>query len=205
MFNDELLLIDQAHREIDARLISESAGLANPHLELSALLVIVSELLGRESDAIFYIDEDRRIIVSNDAGRCLIAEGRYADSGYLDPSCLAGWQIEMDMSVTPISGAPGIFMARIKSKSRPQNFREAASEAFGLTQAEAVVAEHIFEGLSANDVASMRNCSVNTVKTQLKHVFQKLQVNSRDALVRKLSDAVGACPRRSESEPLGVR
>jgi len=56
-----------------------------------------------------------------------------------------------------------------------------------LTTAEQAVAELLCEGRTLAQVASLRGVSLNTVKSQVRQVFRKLNVDSRVALVRQLS------------------
>jgi len=56
-----------------------------------------------------------------------------------------------------------------------------------LTAVETAVAEHICEGRTHAQIAQLRGVSVNTIKTQVRHIFRKLGVDSRVALVRRLA------------------
>lgn len=56
-----------------------------------------------------------------------------------------------------------------------------------LTAAEAAVAEHVCEGRTIAQIARLRGVSVNTIKSQVRQVFRKLDVDSRVALVRRLA------------------
>jgi DNA-binding NarL/FixJ family response regulator len=55
-----------------------------------------------------------------------------------------------------------------------------------LTTAEQAVAEQLCEGRTLAHIASLRGVSTNTVKSQVRQIFRKLNVESRVALVRKL-------------------
>ncbi len=59
-----------------------------------------------------------------------------------------------------------------------------AMQGIRLTPAEQSVAEMLCEGLSLASIAHQRGVSPNTVKTQVRQVFRKLNVDSRVALVR---------------------
>jgi len=56
-----------------------------------------------------------------------------------------------------------------------------------LTVAEKSVAELLCEGRTLAQVARLRGVSLNTVKSQVRQIFRKLNVDSRVALVRLLS------------------
>jgi len=55
-----------------------------------------------------------------------------------------------------------------------------------LTSAEQKVAELLCEGRTLGQIAHLRGVSTNTVKSQVRQVFRKLNVESRVALVRRL-------------------
>jgi DNA-binding CsgD family transcriptional regulator len=56
-----------------------------------------------------------------------------------------------------------------------------------LTAAEAAVAEQVCEGRTLAQIAHLRGVSINTIKSQVRQLFRKLEVDSRVALVRKLA------------------
>lgn len=55
-----------------------------------------------------------------------------------------------------------------------------------LTACEQAVAEHVCDGLTLAQIARLRGVSINTIKSQVRQVFRKFDVESRVALVRKL-------------------
>jgi DNA-binding CsgD family transcriptional regulator len=55
-----------------------------------------------------------------------------------------------------------------------------------LTGSEREVAERLCEGRTLAQIARLRGVSINTVKSQVRQIFRKLDVNSRVALVRRL-------------------
>lgn len=54
-----------------------------------------------------------------------------------------------------------------------------------LTTAEQAVADQLCEGRTLAQIAHLRGVSANTVKSQVRQIFRKLNVDSRVALVRK--------------------
>jgi DNA-binding CsgD family transcriptional regulator len=64
-------------------------------------------------------------------------------------------------------------------------FLPARKTAPRLTAAEQAVAELLCEGHTLAQVATLRGVSANTVKSQVRQVFRKLDVESRVALVRQ--------------------
>ena len=61
----------------------------------------------------------------------------------------------------------------------------AVHEAGKLTSAERAVADLLCEGLTLARIAQLRGVSANTVKSQVRQVFRKLDVDSRVALARR--------------------
>ncbi|HEU5138323.1 MAG TPA: helix-turn-helix transcriptional regulator [Steroidobacteraceae bacterium] len=55
-----------------------------------------------------------------------------------------------------------------------------------LTSAEQTVAEMLCDGRTLAQIAHLRGVSTNTVKSQVRQVFRKLNVESRVALVRRI-------------------
>ena len=58
-----------------------------------------------------------------------------------------------------------------------------------LTTAEQAVADHLCEGRTLAQVAKLRGVSPNTIKSQVRQIFRKLNVDSRVKLVRKMCPA----------------
>jgi DNA-binding CsgD family transcriptional regulator len=54
-----------------------------------------------------------------------------------------------------------------------------------LTTAEQAVADQLCEGRTLAQIAHLRGVSANTIKSQVRQIFRKLNVESRVALVRK--------------------
>lgn len=55
-----------------------------------------------------------------------------------------------------------------------------------LTTAEQAVAEQLCEGRTLATIAQLRGVTVNTIKSQVRQIFRKLDVDSRVSLVRLL-------------------
>jgi DNA-binding CsgD family transcriptional regulator len=64
-----------------------------------------------------------------------------------------------------------------------------AQETFGLSPAQVRLAALIVDGHDLGAAAEMLGVSVNTVRTQLKRIFEKTGVRSQPALVRALLSA----------------
>ncbi len=55
-----------------------------------------------------------------------------------------------------------------------------------LTSSEREVAERLCEGRTLAQIARLRGVTINTVKSQVRQIFRKLDVDTRVALVRRL-------------------
>jgi len=61
-----------------------------------------------------------------------------------------------------------------------------AEDSSPLTPSERAVAEQLCEGRTLAQIADLRGVTVNTVKSQVRQIFRKLDVDTRVALVRRL-------------------
>lgn len=59
-------------------------------------------------------------------------------------------------------------------------------QAFGLTRAEILVLQNMFDGLAAKDVAKRLHISIETVRTHVRAMYAKTHVHSREALFNKV-------------------
>ena len=59
-------------------------------------------------------------------------------------------------------------------------------EALPLTSAEREVAQQLCDGRTLAQIGRLRGVSVNTIKSQVRQIFRKLDVETRVALVRRL-------------------
>lgn len=69
-----------------------------------------------------------------------------------------------------------------------QSFREASgddSKMVGLSQRELEILERLSKGYSTKEIADSCSVSVNTVRTHLQHIYEKLHVRSRTEAVAK--------------------
>lgn len=60
-------------------------------------------------------------------------------------------------------------------------------QVYGLTKSQAEVARSLFSGLTVERTASVLKLSLNTVRTHLKHIFSKCEVQSQGELLRLLA------------------
>lgn len=73
------------------------------------------------------------------------------------------------------------------TNSRREISRELLGELYGLTLAQADVARSLFAGHSVEETARLLDLSPNTVRTHLKQVFTKCEVNSQAELMHLLA------------------
>jgi DNA-binding CsgD family transcriptional regulator len=75
-------------------------------------------------------------------------------------------------------------------------------QAFGLTEAEHAVAEHLMNGHTAEETAAQLGVGIETIRTHIKRTYAKLDVSSREALFNRLrsfvseSSEAGSAPRQ---------
>jgi DNA-binding CsgD family transcriptional regulator len=78
----------------------------------------------------------------------------------------------------------------------PENPPAIATDAFkrffGVTSAEARVCEALLNGMSIQEIADSFNISVNTIRTQVKSIFRKCDVQSQGELMMLLARSVDA-------------
>lgn len=99
--------------------------------------------------------------------------------------------LEMAATVTAI-GRGQVHLAALQiQRLRGCDYRYRVIQSmFRLTAAETDIALRIYAGSSLVLIARARNASVNTVKTQVRHLYQKCACRSLNALVRRLSHIV---------------
>lgn len=77
-------------------------------------------------------------------------------------------------------------------RQRPLAELEAARGRFGLTPREAQVVSQVQQGQSNADIARQLGISEGTVKVHLEHIYAKVGVHSRTALIARLRQQAGA-------------
>ncbi len=70
--------------------------------------------------------------------------------------------------------------------SGKQQWPEWWTQEFGLTSAEARVVEALLKGLTVSAISCERGVSINTVRSQIRSIFHKTQVNRQADLIRLL-------------------
>jgi DNA-binding CsgD family transcriptional regulator len=83
---------------------------------------------------------------------------------------------------------PAAYIAVIYAPSEQREIAaEVLLEIYGLTRAQADVARHLYAGLSVEETATELKLSLNTVRTHLKQIFSKCEVQSQAELLHALA------------------
>lgn len=94
------------------------------------------------------------------------------------------------MRATQLAAPAGMPLVGIAFRLADEAFapRWADLEAiFGLTGSEAKIVELLLQGLGADAIASRQKISINTVRTHISHVYEKLGIACREELWRRLA------------------
>ncbi|HTU61062.1 MAG TPA: alpha/beta fold hydrolase, partial [Polyangiales bacterium] len=126
------------------------------------------------------------------------------------PSCAIIRRLERSalrqLGVTTRTGA--FLLTALELRIEPHILR-AFGAAYGLTPTEAEVAMALARGSSPSAIAEERGVSLNTVRTQIKVVLRKLEVQAISDVIRLLSAFAAGCPssqpQADEAPAHGVR
>ena len=90
---------------------------------------------------------------------------------------------------TPDDDAQSVaFLALIYAPAEQRDItNEVLLEIYGLTRAQADVARQLYAGLSVEETATRLQLSLNTVRTHLKQIFSKCEVQSQAELLHALA------------------
>ncbi len=96
------------------------------------------------------------------------------------------------MLVTPVTldgeAHTAGFLALIYAPAERRDITpEVLLEIYGLTRAQADVARQLYAGLSVEETAARLGLSLNTVRTHLKQIFSKCEVQSQAELMHTLA------------------
>jgi DNA-binding CsgD family transcriptional regulator len=81
------------------------------------------------------------------------------------------------------SGSRNCFSVMVTARSRGPVGKEVLADLFGLTLAESRLAECLIQGISPTQYAAQQGLSQNTVRNQLKSIFEKTGVRRQSDLV----------------------
>lgn len=85
---------------------------------------------------------------------------------------------------------PSAVITIVDPSKSPKECKSQLRRVYGLTPAEADVAQHVLEGRTDRDIAKARGSAVTTVKTLRKRLYEKMEVHSRQeffALCRRIT------------------
>ncbi|HEX2561208.1 alpha/beta fold hydrolase [Phenylobacterium sp.] len=103
----------------------------------------------------------------------------------------------------PASAEPGAFALVFPSPDPAERLWSSIRESFGLTPAELRLARKLRDGLTLSDAAQDLNVSVNTVRNQLRAIFDKMGLKRQADLVRALTELAALAGALSSARPAG--
>lgn len=103
--------------------------------------------------------------------------------------CVSG--VPQDLQVTAIrAGHAGTLFVRVSASLPETSIIQRIKTQLKLTQAESEIALAISRGCSLAQIAKARSASINTVKTQVRYIYQKTAVCSQVGLTRLVARIV---------------
>ena len=109
----------------------------------------------------------------------------------ISTSCVRGAEGEHSLcTAMRLGGAAGERLTGLTLRSTAQTpplASAALQAAFRLTGAERRIVEQLFLGGTAEEVGTRLRVSIGTVRVHIRHVYDKLQVTSREAMFSKLA------------------
>jgi DNA-binding CsgD family transcriptional regulator len=180
-------------------------------LRLQTLAEIAALLLESGKRARIIVDSSLKVVLANEAAQHAFATSQLLNLRGSKLHCIHK-KLESELSCVLAGATPQTsFSIRVDGRSetvliRLLDVRGSATshalidvsiaaelhlrEQFGLTHAEADIARAIFHGLSLVKIAKERCASINTVKTQVRYIFQKVGVRSKVSLARRIGELV---------------
>lgn len=125
------------------------------------------------------------------AGKCISSGGALSITR---PSMSAPYWVQVFPAAAPMMPAAcginpepmaAVYIKDAERRSSPS--QEAVRMRYGLTRAEAELALHLYEGRTLSQISDILGISINTAKTHLKMIFEKVGVSRQSALIRELS------------------
>jgi DNA-binding NarL/FixJ family response regulator len=100
-------------------------------------------------------------------------------------------ELETSLSMIKKGGAPisPIIAKKIVNYfSPPKSLFSFSKKKEKLTRTQKIILHHLIQGLTYQEIADHQNVSINSVRTHIKAVYAKLQINSRVKLMKKYKD-----------------
>lgn len=174
------------------------------------LAELCQALLDANARPSLVINESFGIIAINRAARSFLGNSAYARivgdrlklasrraerllQKLFDPDCTTNGRIRYDDQHCHLTGSQlllksaGVRLAVVRIEDHQGAHIELIQRELGLTRAESEIAWSISRGLSLVEVAKQRSASINTVKTQVRYIFQKSGLRSKVALATHLA------------------
>ncbi|AJP73889.1 helix-turn-helix transcriptional regulator [Sphingomonas hengshuiensis] len=185
--------------------------LATDYFSEPAAQVLALKWISREARARILIDDHMRLLWANSGAQTLLEDGFVlalhagrlkADSAatydklvdfiqncgstvsiLLLPSKKGGHLI-LRSQLLGREGERHFFGVQLSRTSQYQPEYVDLSAAFGLTQAEHRMIMQLMRGQTADEIAALEGIAIGTVRTHIRHIYEKLNVTSREALFR---------------------
>ena len=163
-----------------------------------ARMLVDDQLLIRWSNSVAQTWLDSRKIISSTEGRLtvsrfdedvrdLLHRARYRPEGTCVPSGDGGSHLILRARLVHAGQHSSIFGLSLR-RSDDECVERAAglAKAFGLTASEEGVLQLLFQGATAQQAADRLKVSVETVRTHIRRLYQKVGVGSREALLTQI-------------------
>ncbi len=96
---------------------------------------------------------------------------------------MPSWESPEPVSTMLVSGRASLVLIVVDPRNTPETAGDDLRRLFELTRAETFVAVGLCDGLSLAEIASLRACSVNTVRNQLRSILEKTGTSRQAELV----------------------
>jgi DNA-binding NarL/FixJ family response regulator len=179
-------------------------------LNRSLLAALAQWLIEDEHEPTLIVQAPNRVLLMNEAARSLLCVTRairlrsstveFASKGHRAQLArvLRGEADKLSFNVRVAGVDEKVTLVRVQTQVTAKCARIAVSSSHALTSrllaeadltsAEAEIALAIYRGLTLQQVADERGSSINTVKTQLRYIFNKVGVRSKSALTRRIGE-----------------
>lgn len=119
-----------------------------------------------------------------------MSPGRFASTGAFILVSRPSGKPPYALSVVPLPRASGRERAIVTiASSQPSISAQSLEYAFGLTRSEAKITSALIEGKSPEEIAGDRGVSLQTVRSQMKSIYKRLNVGSQAELVSRVTAA----------------
>ena len=157
------------------------------------LVVAERTLAGRVVDVTLFERSPRRLALGSaleDYGRCLTRTDRVGGVAVLGRALELYLALGAEWDARRVRGR----LAELGVRRRIVATREGGSGLTSLTGAESQVARLVSDGITNREIADRLFLSPHTVNSHLRHIYDKLAINSRTELTRIVAEQEGGGP-----------